>query len=108
LTKHWSTVSLEHVCAWQRDTFDWCNDSKDLTSMEWVKEFLTNSCDINLVKRIDEKFDRLHEYEQGGITYLKIALDEMFTMSGMVVLLLQKYLKQFAQDGIAKVPNEVV
>ena len=69
---------------------------------------MTNSCDINLVKRIDEKFDRLHEYEQGGITYLKIALDEMFTMSGMVVLSLQKYLKQFAQDSIAKVPNKDV
>ncbi len=41
LTKHWSTVSLKHMCAWQHDTFDWCNDSKDLTIMEWVKEFLT-------------------------------------------------------------------
>jgi hypothetical protein len=76
--------------------------------MEWVKEFLTNSCEINLAKRIDDKFDHLLEYEQGGITFLKIALDEMFTMSGMVVLSLQKYLKQFAQDGIAKVPNEDV
>jgi hypothetical protein len=63
LTKHWSTVSLEHVCAWQHDIFDWCNDRKDLTSIEWVKEFLTNSYDINLVKCIDEKFDRLYEYE---------------------------------------------
>jgi hypothetical protein len=69
---------------------------------------LTNSCDINLVKRVDEKFDHLNGYEQGGITYLKIVLDEMFTMSGMVILLLQKYLKQFAQDGIAKVPNKDV
>ncbi len=57
LLKHWSQVSLEHVCAWQRDTFDWCNDNEDLTSIEWVKELLTNSCDINLVKRIDEKFE---------------------------------------------------
>jgi hypothetical protein len=48
LTKHWSNVSLKHVCAWQRDTFDWCTDDNDLTSMEWVKELLTNSCDINL------------------------------------------------------------
>jgi hypothetical protein len=53
--------------------------------MEWVKEFLTNSCDINLVKRIEEKFDQLFEYEHGGITYLKIMLDEMFTMSNMVI-----------------------
>jgi hypothetical protein len=73
-----------------------------------VKEFLTNSCDINLVKRLDEKFEQLFEYEQGGITYLKIALDEMFTMSHMVITSLQKFLKQFAQQGIAKVPNEDV
>ena len=108
LTKHWSQISLEHACAWQRDTFDWCCDENDLTSMEWAKEFLTNSCDVNLVKRIEEKYDYLAEYEQGGITYLKIALDEMFTMSNMVIQLLQKYLKQFAQEGIAKVPNEDV
>jgi hypothetical protein len=60
------------------------------------------------VKRIEEKYDYLAEYEQGGITYLKIALDEMFTMSNMVIQSLQKYLKQFAQEGIAKVPNEDV
>ncbi len=74
--------------------------------MEWVKEFLTNSCCINLEKLINEKFAQLYEYEQGGITYLKIALDEMFTMSNMVVTLLQNFLKQFAKEGIAKVPNE--
>jgi hypothetical protein len=73
-----------------------------------VKELLTNSCDINLVKRVDEKSDQLYEYEQGGITYLKIALDEKFTMSNMVIMLLHKYLKQFAQEGVAKVPNEDV
>ncbi len=108
LAKHWSKLLLEHMCAWQRDTFDWCTDEDDLTSMEWVKDFLTNSCDINLVKRIEEKFDQLFEYEQGGITYLKITLDEMFTMSNMVVALLQKFLKQFAQEGVVRVPNEDV
>ncbi len=108
LTKHWLKISLEHACAWQRDTFDWCTDKNNLTSMEWVKGLLTNSCDINLVKFIDEKFDCLAECEQGGITYLKIALDKMFTMSNMVIMLLQRYLKQFAQDGIAKDPNEDV
>jgi hypothetical protein len=108
LTKHWSKLLLEHVCAWQRDTFDWCTDEDDLSSMEWFKEFLTNSCDINLVKRIDEKFNQLFEHEQGRITYLKIVLDEMFTMSNMVITLLQKFLKQFAQEGVARVPNEDV
>ncbi len=93
LTKHLSKLLLEHMCAWQRDTFDWCTDEDNLTSTEWVKELLTNSCDFNLVKHIEEKFDQLFEYEQGGITYVKIALDEMFTMSNMVITLLQKFLK---------------
>ncbi len=85
LTKHWSKLLFKYLCAWQSNTFDWCSDEDNLTSIELVKEFLTNSCDINLVKCLDEKFDQLFEYEQGGITYLKIALDEMFMMSNMVI-----------------------
>jgi len=37
--------------------------------------------DVLLVDIIDEKFDELNLYEQGGVTYIKIALDEMFTIS---------------------------
>jgi hypothetical protein len=59
------------------------------------------------VKRIEEKYSRLFGYEQGGITNLKIALDEMLTMSNMVITLLQKFLKQFAQEGVARVPDEM-
>ncbi len=39
LTKHWLKILLKHVCAWQRDTFDWCTNDNDLTSMELFKEF---------------------------------------------------------------------
>ncbi len=39
---------------------------------------------------------------------MKTVLDKMFTMSDMVIMLLQHYLKQFAQEGIAKVPNKDV
>ncbi len=60
------------------------------------------------MKRIEEKYNQLFEYEKGGITYPKIVLDEMFTMSNMVITLLQKFLKQFAQEGVARVPNEDV
>jgi hypothetical protein len=108
LTKHWLKVLLKHMYVWQRDTFDWFNGEDDLTSMKWVQEFLTNSCDNNLVKCLDDKFEQLFEYEQRGITYLKLALDEMFTMSNMVIMSLQKFLKQFAQEGFVKVPNEDV
>jgi hypothetical protein len=83
-------------------------DDNNLTSMAWVEELLTNSCDVILVKHVDEKFDQLYEYIQGGITYSKILLDEMFTLSNMVIVLLQKYLKQFAQEGVVMILNEDV
>ncbi len=60
------------------------------------------------MKHIEKKYDQPIEYEQGGINYLKFALDEMFMMSNMVITLLQKFLKQFSQEGVARVPNEDV
>jgi len=69
---------------------------------------MMNSCDVLLVDRIDEKFDELDLYEQGGVSYIMIALDEMFTISNSVVTTLQRFFEAFANDGIAKVPNEDV
>jgi len=54
------------------------------------------------------KFDELDLYEQGGVTYIKIALDEMFTISNTVVATLQGFFVSFAKEGMAKVPNEDV
>ncbi len=42
------------------------------------------------------------------MTYIKIALDEMFTISNTVVATLQGFFEAFAKDGIAKVPNDNV
>jgi hypothetical protein len=67
-----------------------------------------NSCDALLVERIDEKFEALAHNEQGGVTYIKIALDEMFTISNTVVTTLQGIFENFAREGLAKVPNEDV
>ena len=107
LLKKWGKVTLKQYRNWQRDSFDYaCTD--DLTSMEWAKSLMMNSCDVLLVDRIDEMFDELDLYEQGGVTYIKIALDEMFTISNTVVTSLQGFFEAFAKDGIAKVPNEDV
>jgi hypothetical protein len=76
--------------------------------MEWAKSLMRNSCDALLVERIDEKFKDLSLYEQGGVTYIKLALDEIFTISNTVVATLQGFFENFAKDGIAKVPNEDV
>ena len=76
--------------------------------MEWAKSLMMNSCDALLVERIDAKFEDLSLYEQGGVTYIKLALDEMFTISNTVVATLQGFFENFAKDGIAKVLNEDV
>ena len=76
--------------------------------MEWARALMMNSCDALLVERIDEKFEELALYEQGGVTYIKIALDEMFTISNTVVITLQGFFDAFSKAGIAKVSNEDV
>ena len=76
--------------------------------MEWVKSLMINSCDALLVKQINKTFKDLSLFEQGGVTYIKLALDEMFTISNTVVTTLQGFFKNASKDGIAKVPNEDV
>ncbi len=69
---------------------------------------MINSCDALLVEQIDKKFEDLSLFEQGGVTYIKLALDNMFTIRNTVVTTLQGFFENFAKDGIAKVPNENV
>jgi hypothetical protein len=76
--------------------------------MGWAKTLLMNFCDIFLIDRIDKKFDELDLYKQGGVTYLKILLDEMFTTCNTVIPALQGFSQAFAKEGISKVPNEDV
>jgi hypothetical protein len=106
LLKNWGKVFLKQCQNWRRDSFDYA--CEDLTSMEWAKSLMMNSCDVLLVNRIDKKFDELDLYKQGGVTYIKIALDGMFTISNTVVTTLQGFFEAFAKDSIAKVPNEDV
>ncbi len=69
---------------------------------------MMNSYDALLIERIDKKFKDLSLYKQGGVTYIKLALDKMFTISNTVVATLQGFFENFSKDGIAKVPNEDV
>jgi len=109
LLKNWGKLTLKQCRNWLRDSFDYaCTGDLTSTSMEWAKSLMMNSCDVLLVDRIDEKFDELDLNEQGGVTNIKIALDEMFTISNTVVTTLQGLFEAFAKDGIAKVPNEDV
>jgi hypothetical protein len=107
MLKNWGMLTIEQCCAWQRNSLDYAS-TDDLTTIEWVKTLMTNSCDSLLIEGINEKFEELHLYKQGGITYIKLALDEMFTISNTIITTLQGFSETFAKEGIVKVPNEDV
>ena len=67
-----------------------------------------NSSYLALIKRAEDKYEALDGIDQGGITYLKIALDEMFNMSDVVITSLLESFNNFARDGVAKYPSEKV
>jgi hypothetical protein len=105
LLKNWGKLTLQQCCAWQQDSFDYAS-LEDLTSIEWAKSLMMNSCNALLVKQINKKFEDLFLFEQGIENYIKLVLEEMFTISNTVVTALQCFFENFAKDGIAKVPNE--
>ncbi len=107
LLKNWGKLTFHQCCTWQHDSFDYAS-TNDPTSMEWAWALMMNSCDALLVERINKKFEELDLYKQGGVTYIKIALDEMFTISNTVVTTLQGFFEAFSKNGIGKFPNKYV
>ena len=67
---------------------------------------LTNSCNLELKKRIGGTFYSLEEMDQWGINFIKIDLDEMFVMRNLIISGLHKYLKNFASNGLSKTRGE--
>ena len=53
-------------------------------------------------------FEKLESLEQGGITYLKFMLDEMFCMRNDAVAALQTFLNNFSGEGLSKTVGENV
>ena len=64
------------------------------------------SSDTTLIKMVEVKYEALDGIYQGGIIYLKIALDKMFNMSDLVITSIQEFFKNFSQDGVSKHPSE--
>jgi hypothetical protein len=108
LFQYWSKFSLTTVALFQQDSYKHCANDEDTVSCEWTRELFINSSSSALIKRIKEKYETLTGLQQGGITYIKIALNEMFTMSDIVITSLQDFFKTFAQTGVAKFPNKNV
>ena len=69
---------------------------------------MMNSYDVLLIDRINKKFDELDTYEQGGVTHLKIALDEMFTFNSTIITFLLGFFEASCQKWHCQVPNEDV
>ena len=81
---HWSQINMAETIAFQRNTSSFASE-QDMTSSDWVKDLLTNSSKAELKQRVDEKFENIDPLKQGGITYLKFFLDEMFCVTNDVV-----------------------
>ena len=96
---HWSQINMAENIAFQCDTNSFALE-RDTTSSNWVKDFLANSSKADLKQQMDEKSDKLNPLKQGGVTYLKFLLDEMFCMTNDVVTALQTFLKTFAEEGL--------
>ena len=77
------------VAQLQRDSYDNCSDNEDIVSCEWEKELFLNSSDPPLIKKVEDEYESLDRIEQGGITYLKISLDDIFNFSDVVITFLQ-------------------
>ena len=73
-----------------------------------MKGLFLKSSDPALVKRVEENYEAPYGLEQGGITYLKIAFDDMFNMSGVVITSLYEVFKNFDRYGVAKYPSKNV
>ena len=70
-----------------------------MTSSDWMKGLLLNLSEATFSQRVDNNFQQLEPLEQGGITYLRFLLDEMFCMTNDVVTALKSFLKNFSDEG---------
>ena len=93
------------ISQFQRDSYENFSDDEDIVSCEWTKDIFMNYSYPDLIKRVEDKYEAMDGLEQGGIAYLKIALDEMFNMSDIVITSIHEFFKNFARDGLAKHPN---
>ena len=106
LLSHWSSFLLDIVKQWQKDTNEECVDDEDLTSCQWISQLLDNSSATELIHRVDVKYNKLTTAERGGVTRLKIQLDEMFCITNDVVKALQSFLLEVSEEGPSKIPGE--
>jgi len=82
LSKHWGKLSTEHCFRWQRDFNGYSLDDDHISNV-MLKDLMVNSLDPELKKQVDEKYKLLDGYKKGGISYFKLAVDQIFKMSSL-------------------------
>jgi hypothetical protein len=107
LSTHWGKLWAEHVYRWQRDFNGYCFDVDHISNV-MLKDLMANSLDPELKKQVDKKYKLLDGYKKGGISYLKLAVDQIFKMSSMAEDSLKSFIKEFGKQGLAKIPHENV
>ncbi len=107
LIQHWSSLEINHVIAWQRDTNQYGGAINWQTS-QWMQTFLYNSCTIELRQCVDVHYDSLDAVEKGGVVYFYFIRQEMFQMNTNVVTALKTTFTTFKKEGLFKIRDENV
>jgi hypothetical protein len=105
LSTHWGKLSAEHVYRWQRDFNGYCFDVDHVSSV-FLKDLVAASLDPELKKQVDGKYKLLDGYKKGGVSYFKLAVDQIFKMSSMAEESLKSFINFSCQGGsVRSTPN---
>ena len=107
LWEDWDKITERKVTSWQY-CINKCFFDEDRTSTHWLYVFLVNSCNAELNKEIEKKFDKLHKNRKGGVTYLFYLLTSTFKMTCEIKKAIQHYLGFWRDKGLSKIQGENV
>ena len=104
-----TSVSLEHVKMYSKDTMQYTeDDAPAMQTQGWTLDSIRASISIDLRTLVDGKFEVLPISEQGGSVYLKLLFDIIYNMTEPVIRALHKWIKNFGNNGLHKVIQENV
>jgi hypothetical protein len=107
LLDDYASLTLDAVRASTRGIQEWADDHK-VWAETIVMQLVSNSCDPDLRQRVTERLIGIDDYEIGGTTFLKIALECITSMSHTVSMSLsikitKLTIKQFDGENVIKV-----
>jgi len=73
---------------------------KDRQSNSWTLDFFRESCSKHLQLKVEERFEKLHRNEQGGITYFHIMMKSIMDMIDDVSKQAKELIRNFSLQKI--------